>query len=252
MRLKICHLYADLLDLYGDRGNITVLAQRAAQRNIDVEIGYITLGEQTDFRDWDILFIGGGSDREQGILFKDLCRRRENLAIAVEEGLVVLAICGGLQLMGKYYQTANGEKIPGVEILDLWTLAGKRRLIGNVCLEVDFLQSQAYSEHFSKIKTLVGFENHSGQTFLGSAQPLGKVISGNGNNGGDNLEGVVYRNVYGTYLHGPLLPKNPHLADHLLGLAIQRRWNSSNLIPLDDSLELAAHNYMVNRLGNKK
>lgn len=248
MRLKICHLYPDLMDLYGDRGNIISLEQRCRWRGIEVEVGRVSLGQPVDFRDWDVLFMGGGSDREQGILFEDLCRRRENLARAVDDGLVVLGICGGLQLLGKYYQTAGGERIPGVEILDLWTIAGNKRLIGNVCIELGFIADPAEPGRLNPIQTVVGFENHSGQTFLGKAKPLGKVVKGFGNNGKDGLEGVLYQNVFGTYLHGPLLPKNPHLTDHLLQLALERRWHVRSIAPLDDSLELAAHSYMVDRL----
>jgi len=249
MRLRICHLYPDLMDLYGDRGNIITLEQRCSWRGIEVETGRFSLGQSLDFREWDILFFGGGSDREQGLLYEDLCRRRENMAAAIEDGLVVLGVCGGLQLMGKYYQTVSGERIPGVEILDLWTVAGEKRLIGNICLELGFLKDPCQPDRLNPVQTVVGFENHSGQTFLGKVQPLGRVVKGFGNNGKDNLEGVHYKNVFGTYLHGPLLPKNPHLADHLLGLALERRWGARRLELLDDSLEFSAHTYMVNKLN---
>ncbi len=248
MHLKICHLYPDLMDLYGDRGNIIALVQRCRWRGIDVEVGYVTLEQPVDFRDWDIVFMGGGSDREQGILFSDLCDRRDNLAAAIDDGLVLLGICGGLQLLGKYYQIAEGDKIPGVDILDLWTVAGDKRLIGNVCIESHFLSERAELFGSIKLETLVGFENHSGQTFLGNVEPLGKVIKGSGNNGKDGSEGVRYKNVFGTYLHGPLLPKNPHFADFLLYHAVERRWGQRHLNKLDDTLELEAHRYMANRL----
>ncbi len=241
MRLKICHLYPDLMDLYGDKGNIITLEKRCAWRGIETEVGHISLGQPVDFRDWDIVFLGGGSDREQGLLFTDLCKRRENLLAAIEDNLVVLGICGGLQLLGKYYQTAEGQKIPGLEILDLWTVGGNKRLIGNVCIKLENINDD-------RLDTLVGFENHSGQTFLGRVQPLGRVIKGYGNNGKDGMEGIQYKNVYGTYLHGPLLPKNPHFADHLIAKAIERRRGTSDFSVLDDTLELAAHRYMVNRL----
>jgi len=236
MKLNICHLYPDLLDLYGDRGNILALAARCRWRGIEPVIQQASLGEDLDFMGMDILFLGGGSDREQGLLVQDLMRREKELRNAIEDGLVVLAICGGYQMFGKYYQMANGEKIQGLGIIDIWTIAGEKRLIGNVVVEI-------------KGKTLVGFENHSGKTFLGEGvTPLGKVLFGNGNNGDDHEEGVRYRNVFGTYLHGPLLPKNPRLADLLLELALQRRGSDGPLEELDDSLEELAHEAMVRKL----
>lgn len=243
MQLKICYLYPDLMDLYGDRGNIITLSRRCGWRGIETEVEYVSIGQTVDFRDCDLVFMGGGSDREQGILYEDLACRRDNLIEAVDDGLAVLGICGALQLMGKYYQTATGDKIPGIELLDLWTVAGDKRLIGNVCIEIDdYLAAGAP-------RTIVGFENHSGQTFLGTEQPLGKVVKGFGNNGKDGLEGVRHKNVFVTYMHGPLLPKNPHFADILIGCALERRGMIKMLTPLDDTLELAAHQYMVDRLA---
>ena len=239
MKLNICHLYPDLLDLYGDRGNILALAARCRWRGIEAVIQQASLGEELDFMGMDILFVGGGSDREQGLLVQDLMRREKELRSAIENGLVVLAICGGYQMLGKYYQMASGEKIQGLGIIDIWTIAGAKRLIGNVVVEID-------DERF---RTLVGFENHSGKTYLGKGvMPLGKVLFGNGNNGEDHEEGVRYRNVFGTYLHGPLLPKNPHFADMLLELAILRRGLDACLSKLDDRLEELAHEAMVKRL----
>ena len=237
MKLNICHLYPDLLDLYGDRGNILALAARCRWRGIEPVIQQASLGEDLDFKGMDILFIGGGSDREQGLLVQDLMRREKELRKAVEEnGLVVLAICGGYQMLGKYYQMASGEKIQGLGIIDIWTIAGAKRLIGNVVVGIDG-------------RTLVGFENHSGKTYLGEeVMPLGKVLFGHGNNGDDHEEGVRYHNVFGTYLHGPLLPKNPYFADLLLELAILNRGYDTRLSELDDSLEELAHEAMVKRL----
>ncbi|MDR3601248.1 MAG: glutamine amidotransferase [Desulfosporosinus sp.] len=245
MKLNICHLYPDLLDLYGDRGNILALAARCRWRGIEPVIRQASLGEDLDFMGMDILFLGGGSDREQGLLVQDLMRRGDELRSAIENGLVVLSICGGYQMLGKFYQMAGGEKIQGLGILDVWTSAGAKRLIGNVVVELD----EGVLNGNSKFRTLVGFENHSGKTFLGAGvKPLGKVLVGNGNNGDDGGEGVRYRNVFGTYLHGPLLPKNPHFADLLLELAILRRGLGTRLRELDDSLEELAHEAMVNRL----
>ncbi len=245
MELTICHLYPDLLDLYGDRGNILALAARCRWRGIEPVIQQASLGEDLDFMGMDILFIGGGSDREQGLLVQDLMRREKELRSAIENGLVVLAICGGYQMLGQYYLMASGEKIQGLGIIDIWTTAGEKRLIGNVVVELD----ECVQSVDSKFKTLVGFENHSGKTYLGEGiMPLGKVVFGNGNNGDDREEGVRYRNVFGTYLHGPLLPKNPHFADRLLELAILRRGSDTRLRKLDDSLEELAHETMVKRL----
>ncbi|MGI6119046.1 MAG: type 1 glutamine amidotransferase [Desulfosporosinus sp.] len=236
MKLNICHLYPDLLDLYGDRGNIIALAARCRWRGIEPVIQQVSLGDDLDFLGMDILFLGGGSDREKGLLVQELRRWEKELRSAIENDLVVLAICGGFQMLGKYYQTESGENIQGLNIIDIWTIAGAKRLIGNVVVEINK-------------RTLVGFENHLGKTYLGEGvMPLGKVLFGHGNNGDDKKEGIRYRNVFGTYLHGPLLPKNPHFADLLLELAILRRGSDTRLKQLDDHLEELAHKTMVNRL----
>lgn len=244
MKIHICHLYPDLLDLYGDRGNIMTLMARSRWRGIEVEVKKVSIGETLDFKALDILFIGGGSDREQNILVQDLMKRKSELKAAIEDGLVVLTICGGYQLLGQYYQTADGTQIPGLGILDLWTVAGSKRLIGNVVVNLEDMPSLS-----NKLTTLVGFENHSGKTFLGDGlQSLGKVLHGNGNNGEDGGEGVRYKNVFGTYLHGPLLPKNPHFADLLLKLALSRHGFSDPIALLDDTLEEKAHQSVVQRI----
>ncbi len=231
------------------------MAARCQWRGIEPEIQQASLGEDLDFMGMDILFLGGGSDREQGLLVQDLMRRENELRMAIENGLVVLAICGGYQMLGNYYQMANGEKIPGLGILDLCTIAGSKRLIGNVVVELygstlSVGRDNPLSEEpGQKLKTLVGFENHSGKTQLGEGlKPLGKVLVGHGNNDQDQAEGVRYRNVFGTYLHGPLLPKNPHLTDLLLELALLRRGLNSRLMALNDRLENLAHDAMVARL----
>jgi CobQ-like glutamine amidotransferase family enzyme len=165
----------------------------------------------------------------------------------------VLAICGGYQLLGQYYQMAGGKKIPGLGFLNLWTEAGSKRLIGNVVVSLETsINEQSAQLSTVSLETLVGFENHSGKTFLGKdLKPMGKVLHGNGNNGEDGAEGMRYKNIFGTYLHGPLLPKNPHFTDLLLSLAFERAGNTSKLIPLDDQLELLAHQTMVQRILNK-
>ena len=243
MQLSICHLYPDLLDLYGDRGNIIALAARCRWRGIEPAVVNASLGDRLDFNRMDILFIGGGSDREQGLLAEDLVRRKDDLHQAVEDGLVVLTICGGYQLMGRYYQTADGRKIPGLDLLNIWTEAGHKRLIGNVTAEIN---SEVMAD--GELGSIVGFENHSGKTYLGQGmRPLGRVVYGNGNNGEDGWEGVRFRNVFGTYLHGPLLPKNPHLADTLLQLAFERRGYVGKLPRLNDDLEILAHQAVLKR-----
>jgi len=251
VKINIAHLYPDLLDLYGDRGNIIALTQRAQWRGIEAKVQRVSLGDPLNFAETDILFIGGGSDREQNILVEDLVKRKEELKSAIEDGLVVLAICGGYQLLGQYYQMAGGKKIPGLGFLDLWTEAGSKRLIGNVVvkLESELREKQGAQLLTRNLETLVGFENHSGKTFLGKGlQTIGQVLYGNGNNGEDRAEGVHYKNIFGTYLHGPLLPKNPHFADLLLALAFERAGTSGGLTPLDDQFELLAHQVMVQRI----
>lgn len=235
MRLVIGHLYADLMSVYGDRGNVLALAQRCAWRGIDVEVRCIAVGEAADFRSCDVVVFGGGQDKDQVAVCRDLHGvKGDALREAVAEGLVVLAVCGGYQLLGHYFRLGSGEVLPGLSILDAYTVAGHRRLIGNAVARCAWAGSPP--------PTLVGFENHSGQTFLHQARPLGTVVLGGGNNGLDGTEGAVQHNVFGTYLHGPVLPKNPWLADHLLGLALHWRYGHVvELPPLDDGLEQQAH-----------
>lgn len=243
MKLTIYHLYPDLLDLYGDKGNIMTLAARCRWRGIEADIRKVSLGEDLDFSQADIVFLGGGSDREQSLLVKDLSSRREELKTAIEKGLVLLTICGGYQLLGEYYQTAEGHKIPGLGILDLYTVAGKKRMISNVIAELTEVPSNP-----QELTTIVGFENHSGKTHLGQGlKPLAKVLKGYGNNGDDGFEGVRYKNVFGTYLHGPFLPKNPHMADLFLRIALENRGYDQPLLPLNDQLELSAHQAVIHR-----
>jgi CobQ-like glutamine amidotransferase family enzyme len=238
--ITIGHLYPELLNLYGDRGNIITLVRRLAWRGLPVRVREIKMGDQVDLSSVDILFLGGGSDREQGIITTDLERRASDLGRAIEKGLVILAICGGYQLLGKFYRTLDGREIPGLGLIDFHTIAGTKRLVGNIAIEIRL---------GDKPIRAAGFENHSGQTFIAGLSPLGRVLRGFGNNGADKGEGLRYRNVFGTYLHGPLLPKNPELADHLIGLALQRQGVSGNLDPLDDSFEHRATETMLKRLG---
>jgi CobQ-like glutamine amidotransferase family enzyme len=239
-RFTIAWLYADLMNIYGDRGNVLTLARRAEWRGLDPRVIELGRGPGEEMDDVDVFFFGGGQDREQALIYDDLRQhKQDSLLKAVENGAQILAVCGGYQLLGHYYQTADGERFDGIGMLDVRTEAGKKRFIGDVVV-------QSALEDITP-NTLVGFENHSGRTFLGDgARPLGTVLHGKGNNGSDRTEGAVQGNIIGTYMHGSLLPKNPHLADHIIGRAIRRRGGAS-LSPLDDSAELAAHGWILQR-----
>jgi CobQ-like glutamine amidotransferase family enzyme len=231
MDLRICHLFPDLLNLYGDRGNIATLTERARWRGIDVRVTPAGLGERIDPREHDLYFIGGGEDRQQRLAAPDLTVvKGPPLRDACEGGAVLLAVCGGYQLLGHFYRPANGADLEGLGLLDLHTLhpgSAAPRLIGNIAIE-----------EITSGRRLVGFENHGGRTYLGAnARPLGTVFGGWGNNGEDRTEGAVWKGVFGTYLHGPLLPKNAWFADHLLTLALRRRRPDATLAPLDDTVE---------------
>ena len=237
MKLRLAHLYPKLMNIYGDRGNILCLALRCRQRGIEFEVEGLELGDKLKPKAFDLIFIGGAQDREQRRVAEDLVATKgKPLRDAVERGSVLLAVCGGYQLMGHFYRTAEGEELPGVGLLDLWTAhpgPRARRFMGNVVVRWEG-------------GTLVGFENHGGRTYLGEgARPLGSVAVGFGNNGEDGGEGAVYRNVYGTYLHGSLLPKNPRFADRLIETALRRRYGEVTLGELDDRVEEAAHGAAV-------
>ena len=247
--LNICHLYSDLLNLYGDRGNIIALKKRAEWRGIDVSVTNISIGQNFIPENYDIIFLGGGQDYEQEIIQNDILRSKgSEIKNAIENNKVFLCICGGYQLLGHYYKTHDGKEIEFLGVLNLWTVGGKKRMIGNMVFECDFLKSEQCDGK------VVGFENHSGRTYLGpEVKPLGRVIKGYGNNGEDKYEGAVYKNVYCSYSHGSLLPKNPALADHLITLALKNRYTDFEaLTPLDDSLEAAAREAMIRRLTGKQ
>jgi CobQ-like glutamine amidotransferase family enzyme len=240
-RLSLVHLYPDLMNVYGDRGNIIALQQRCAWRGIGLEVRGVSLGQSFDPADADLIFFGGGQDREQGVVADDLVKRKGPLiADAVESGAALLAVCGGYQLLGKSFRTSTGEELVGTGLFDSWTVAGERRCIGNIVLSCEWDTEQ---------RMLVGFENHSGRTYLGpGCQPLGRVERGAGNNGEDGTEGAVYRSAFGCYLHGSLLPKNPWFADHLIAQALARREGGPvELAPLDDRLEGLAHDTVIAR-----
>jgi hypothetical protein len=243
LSLRLAHLYPKQMNLYGDRGNILCLRRRCAARGIDLAVDELEVGEPLTPTGCDLIFIGGAQDREQRRVAADLLAAKgEALRRAVDGGVVVLAVCGGYQLLGRYYRPAAGEDLPGLGIFDAWTVhpgPTAKRFIGNVVVRWQGA-------------TLVGFENHGGRTFLGpTAQPLARVIAGYGNNGRDGTEGAVQANAFGTYLHGSLLPKNPRFADHLIGLALARKYGQGELPPLDDMLEERAHGEAV-RLAVKK
>ncbi|HEY9715828.1 MAG TPA: cobalamin biosynthesis protein CobQ [Trichormus sp.] len=228
--LRIAHLYAHFLNIYGDRGNILTLLQRARWRGINATTQAVGLDEPIDPEYFDFFFIGGGQDKQQQTIAEDLVKRAHAIKKAIDGGAVILAVCGGYQLLGHYYRPHEGEELKGISLVDAYTVAGNRRMIGNVVVRRD------------DGTTLVGFENHSGKTFLGQGvSPIGKAVVGNGNNGEDGFEGLAHGNVYGTYLHGSILPKNPQFADELLQKALARRHGDFKLTPIDDTLENAAH-----------
>ena len=236
MKLTIGHLYPDLLNLYGDRGNIQCLMKRCQWRGIEAETIAFESNDRVDFSGLDIVLLGGGSDREQMLVCEKLKEIRDDFKSYVESDGVVIAICGGYQLLGKYYKTDQGT-ITGLELVDMYTEQGEGRLIHNIVLK---------SELFDM--PIVGFENPGGRTCIQNNKPLGKVLTGAGNDGTSGYEGVVYRNVIGTYLHGPLLPKNPQLADWLILRALKKKYGEEvELTDLDDTQEKEANDYIYKR-----
>ncbi len=234
MELRLLALYPEQMNIYADRGNILFLQRRCEWRGIGFAHASAGPGEGFDPGSHDLIYLGGGQDRDQRAVAADMVEsKREALATAVGDGATMLAVCGGYQLLGHSYQL-DEERLPGLGLVDLETVREPGpRLIGNVAIEVDLGDGP---------KTLAGFENHGGRTYLGDATPLGRVLKGFGNNGKDGHEGAHRDNLIGTYLHGPLLPKNAWLADHLIELALEHRYGSRpKLEPLDDSLEQAAH-----------
>lgn len=242
MDLNICHLYPDLLNVYGDVGNILILKHRAELRGIKVNILNNSLNDAFDVDNYDIVLFGGGQDFEQSIVSNDLSgAKKDALEKYIEAGKVLIAICGGYQLLGQYYTAPGGEKINGLGILDIYTESGDTRFIGNTVI---------YNEDFNEY--YVGFENHSGRTEINGLKPLGKCVHGYGNNGSDGYEGCIYKNTYCTYFHGSLLAKNPELADRFISTALSLKYSKEiTLEPLDDSFEIKAKEYMINRLNNK-
>ena len=241
MELNICHMYPDVLNLYGDGGNVICMRQRLQWRGIEASVTRLPIGANLPLSGFDLVFIGGGQDFEQQVLLEDLHRGKDReIKAAIEDGLPFLTICGGYQMLGSYYETYDGQRCDFIGALDLYTVGAVQRMIGNYSFRC---------EDSAGGSVVVGFENHSGKTWLGSGvEPLGRVLSGFGNNGQDGTEGAHYKNVFGTYSHGPLLPKNPAFCDLLLQTALERKYGKAELAPLDDSAELLAHDEMCRRL----
>ena len=239
LTISIAHLYPKLLNIYGDFGNVLTVKKRCEARGIGVSISNIEVGDAIDISKYDFYFIGGGQDKQQIEVSKELKKQENLLKEASCNNAVFLSICGGYQLFGKYYQPHDGDRLEGINLLDAYTVAGHNRFIGNVTAETAFLEP----------KTLVGFENHSGLTYLESGtEPLAKIIVGNGNNGQDRYEGARKNNVFGTYLHGSLLPKNPHFADYLIKLALDNKYKDDILLDkINDDLEYKAHFDLINK-----
>ena len=244
MELNICHLYPDILNLYGDRGNIITMKRRLEGRGIKVNIDECSIGQPLNADKYDIFFIGGGQDFEQEVLLRDLSSgKAQDIRTAVEEEKTFLAICGGYQMLGEYYKTWDGVQLDFIGAIGVHTIGAKERMIGNSMFRTTPERGDT---------VVVGFENHSGKTYLSEqVAPLGMMLSGNGNNGEDKTEGARYKNVFGTYSHGSLLPKNPVLCDFILQTALNHRYDGAEpLAPLDDTLELNAHRYMQERLSH--
>jgi len=247
VNIRVGHLYPDYLNIYADRGNIAVLARRAEWRGHRLEVDAVGMGEPLRPGAHDLLYVGGGQDREQLLVAENLAAKAEPLKEAVlEGGAALLAVCGGYQLLGRGYRGFHGEDMPGVGLLPLETVAGDRRMIGDVLLECELEPGV--------VETLAGFENHVGRTRLDpGASPLGRVVAGFGNDGESGFEGARVDRAIGTYLHGPLLPRNPWLADWLLAQALAHRSGGEppELPPLADTLEARAHAVSAERARSR-
>lgn len=239
MELHICHLYPDLLNSYGDIGNVMIMQQRLEKRGIKVVLHNVSVGDPFEKEVYDIVFFGGGQDFEQAIVSKDLIENKRNdLKDYIESNKVFIAICGGYQLLGKYYMSAENQRLEGLNILNIYTDKGDHRAINNLILK----DGDRY---------YVGFENHSGKTYINDLKPLGHVEYGFGNNGEDHYEGCRYKNTIGTYLHGPLFSKNPELCDDLLQTALSLKYGEIKLEPLDDEFPQKAKQVLIDRYLNR-
>ncbi len=236
--ITIGHLFPELLNVYSDRGNILTLKNRLMWRGISADVKIFRKEDEIDFSSLDIVLLGGGSERDQLAACKRLMKAQDHLKEYVESGGVLLALCDGYPLLGHYYEVAD-ERIDGLSLIDMYTEHDEKRLIGDVVADA-VIDGEAM--------TIVGFENHSGRTYIGNSSPLGKICCGFGDNGKDGICGVQYKNIFGTYLHGPLLPKNPKLTDAIIKRALSRKYGEEVcLAPLDDTLEQTAHDYVVKR-----
>lgn len=242
MELKLLHLYHDIMDLYGDKGNIQTLKYRCEKRDISLVVDTCSIGEEKDFSYYDMIFMGGGADKEQKILSKDLQSKKSGLKKALDEKTFFLLICGGYQLFGQYYINADGEKIEGLGFFPYKTEKSQKndRCIGNIYIDVN-----TDDEQFN----ILGFENHGGQTYGCDESYFGRVIFGNGNHYLSKYEGFMQENVIGTYIHGPLLPKNPELTDYIIKKSLSKRHNNIKLTKLDNSMENLAKQEILNNLG---
>jgi lipid II isoglutaminyl synthase (glutamine-hydrolysing) len=242
MRIRVAHLYPGYLNIYADRGNIAVLTARAAARGHELEVTAIELGDAVPVGEVDLFYVGGGQDREQQLVAPDLAEKGPALHEAVANGAAFLAVCGGYQLLGRFYRDRSGAELPGIGLLPLHTIAGERRMIGDVLLDCEWAG-----------RTLAGFENHAGRTSLDeAAEPLGRVVSGFGNDGVSGYEGCRAGRVHGTYLHGPLLPRNPWFADRVLADALAHATGEEvELAPLGDELEAEAHAVSARRARDR-
>lgn len=253
MKLIIGYLYPDLMNIYGDTGNIICLSKRCEWRGIEVEVENISIGTKVTPRRCNMYFFGGGQDQAQNDVARDLRGKSDVLRNEIERGVPLLSVCGGYQLLGEYYQPFEGGKLEGVGIFPAFTKASNDRMIGNIVVRSSLFVNSQKQKDDKRIANndLVGFENHSGKTFLKKGtQPLGKVIKGFGNNGEDGFEGCVYKNAIGCYMHGSLLPKNPELADWLIKKALEVKYGKEiELKSLDDTLENKAHDSALKRFS---
>jgi len=259
--LTIGWLYPDLMNTYGDRGNIITLIKRGQWRGIKVEVKRLNPGfNHKQLTICNMLVMGGAQDIQQEIVGEDLKKKNKILKQMINDGTPGLFVCGGFQFLGKYYKEADGTIVNGLGIFDLYTEnpgENHPRLIGNIAIKfnIDILRASdsesrsSFSTSSNSKNVIIGFENHGGRTYLGkNIKPFGKVLKGFGNNGKDGFEGAVYKNSFGTYLHGPILPKNPELADHLIKLSLIRKYKEFTLDPLDDTIEKKAKDTILNRL----